>query len=244
MLLRIEDTDTTRSRVEHAADIVDDLTWLGISWEGPVRRQSEHLDAYDEALRTLGARGLLYPCSCTRRDIIDAGAKAGLDGFVYPGTCRKRPMRSLRPGDALRLNLRRALSEIPGSPAYEEDGPLHAGTHRLDVSLLLDRIGDPVLKRRGSGDIAYHLACPHDDALQGVTHVIRGADLWHATPIHVLLQSIFGWPIPRYHHHDLIRDASGRRLAKVDLSKAISRYRAEGATPEDIRAMLPPLPGA
>ncbi len=238
VLLRIEDTDSTRCRPEHEAAILDDLTWLGFHWTGPVRRQSEHLAEYTATLEILSARGLLYPCSCTRRDIAEAGAVEGLEGLVYPGTCRGRGMDDAQPGDALRLNMQAALDNIDVKSLFVEEGPLYPGQHSLDPDMLRSQLGDPVLRRKDTGDPAYHLACPQDDALQGVSHVIRGADLWHATPIHVVLQRLMGWPTPHYHHHDLIRDESGKRLAKIDRSKSIARYRAEGATPADIRRMV------
>ena len=221
---------------------MDDLRWLGFHWTGPIQRQSDRLAAYAIALDALAARNLLYPCSCTRRDIADAGARSGQMGLVYPGTCRTRPMRDLQPGDALRLNVARALEHAGPLPGFRESGPLFAGRYEPDADVMINEIGDPVLQRRGSGDISYDLACPHDDAAQGVTHVIRGADLWHNTPLHVLLQTLMDWPVPTYVHHDLVRDEDGRRLAKVDRSKAISTYRAEGLSRDDLIALLPPLP--
>ena len=236
-LLRIEDTDSTRARPEWERSILDDLRWLGLDWPEPVRRQSDHLADYDAVLDDLAARGLLYPCSCTRREIAEAGARTGADGLVYPGTCRGRPMQDARPGDAIRLDLARAL-DLTGPARFTETGPLHAGDHEVAPGRMLEEIGDPVLRRRQTGDPAYHLACPHDDALQGVTHVVRGLDLWGATPLHVVLQGLMGWPVPVYHHHELITDATGRRLAKIDRSRAIAAYREDGATPSDIRAMV------
>ncbi len=240
--LRIEDADSARSRPEYAAQIVEDLTWLGFAWAGEPENQSDNRVAHDAALHALGERGLTYPCSCTRRDIIEAGAAIGRMGMVYPGTCRGRPLSDECAGDAIRLDLRRALAEIGPLPAFAEFGPLNAGTHRLDVSDLVAGMGDPVLRRRESGDIAYDLACTHDDAAIGVTHVIRGEDLWHNTALHVLIQTVMGWPVPSYFHHALVRDGNGRRLAKVDRSKAIARYREEGLNAGDLRALLPPLP--
>ncbi|SHI44370.1 glutamyl-Q tRNA(Asp) synthetase [Palleronia salina] len=242
VLLRLEDTDSTRSRQEFAAQILDDLSWLGFHWQGEVRTQSDHQAAYNAALKDLARRGLIYPCSCTRADISRAGAKLGLQGLVYPGTCRHRPMSEAQDGDALRLNVARALEHAGALPAFTETGPLHAGTHQPDPDTLIDRIGDPVLRRRSTGDIAYDLACPHDDAAQGVTHVIRGADLWDSTPLHVLIQTVMGWPVPIYHHHALVTDETGRRLAKIDRSKALARYRDEGVSHAELIAMLPPLP--
>ncbi len=231
LLLRIEDTDSTRCRPEWEQGIYDDLSWLGLRWEPPVRRQSEHYDDYWKALGHLS--DCLYPCACTRRAITDAGARPGADGLVYPGTCRSRPITDATPGDALRLDLSKALKSLD-LRSFEDSGT----RRRLNPDFLLDEVGDPVLRRKDSGDPAYHLACVVDDALQGVTQVIRGADLINSTPLHVALQSLLGLPTPRYHHHDLIRDEDGKRLAKINAAKAISAYRADGASPDDIRQMV------
>ncbi|WOI57559.1 tRNA glutamyl-Q(34) synthetase GluQRS [Palleronia sp. LCG004] len=240
--LRIEDVDRTRSRAHHAAQIEDDLHWIGFRWDGAIRVQSEHRAEHEAALASLSARGLTYPCSCSRREIGDAGARIGAMGLVYPGTCRGRSMEDARPGDAIRLDIGRALAVAGDLPGFTEWGPLHSGKHAVEPAYLTRDIGDPVLIRRESGDIAYDLACPHDDAALGVNHVIRGADLWPNTPLHVLIQTLMDWPVPDYFHHELVTDQTGRRLAKVDRSKAIARYRDEGMSPKDLRAMLPPLP--
>lgn len=244
-LLRMEDTDRERSRPEWEAAIRDDLRWLGIGWDGRVHRQSEHIEAYNARLETLAGRGLLYPCSCTRSDIRAALAapQEGVEHSVYPGTCRGRPMESRRPGDALRLNLGAALAALAGADlAFTETGPAHAGRHRLEPETLRATIGDVVLGRKGEAIVAYFLASAFDDADQGITHVIRGEDLFAFTPIQVVLQHLFGLPTPVYHHHRLIRDEAGRRLAKRDDARAIATYRAAGASPADIRRMvgLPP----
>lgn len=237
-LLRMEDTDLERARPEWEAAILDDLRWLGIGWDGPVHRQSDHIGAYNARLDTLAGRGLLYPCSCTRSDIRAALAapQEGVDHSLYPGTCRGRPMASRRPADALRLDLGAALAALAGADlSFTETGPSHAGRHRLDPALLHATIGDVVLGRKGDGIVAYFLASAFDDADQGITHVIRGEDLFAFTPIQVVLQHLFGLPTPRYHHHPLIRDEAGKRLAKRDDARAIAKFRAEGATPADIR---------
>ena len=230
-LLRIEDTDSTRCRDRFVADIYDTLGWLGLEWPEPVRVQSAHGAAYDRVLQDLAARGLIYPCSCTRRMIADAGAIPGADGMIYPGTCRGRAMSQARAGDALRLNMNAALESVEGPLMYMD------GTE-TDARPGLGAIGDVVLRRKQSGDPAYHLACTHDDMVQGVTHVVRGRDIAAQTPIHVLLQRLMGWETPVYHHHALITDADGKRLAKVDHSRAIAEYRAAGSSAADIRAMV------
>ena len=237
-LLRIEDTDSTRVRPEYEAGIYEDLAWLGLTWPTPVMRQSERFGLYAKALALLAQRGLLYPCSCSRRQIVDAGALPGADGMVYPGTCRGRSMDTLKDGDAIRLNVGLALSKIAEPMQFEETGPQNPGVTQASATVLCEQIGDPVLKRKDTGDPSYHLACVHDDAAQAITHVVRGMDLRDLTPLHVLLQHLLGYPTPIYHHHELILDDDGKRLAKIDKSKALAKYRAEGATPEDIRQMI------
>ncbi|SFR39311.1 glutamyl-Q tRNA(Asp) synthetase [Yoonia tamlensis] len=237
-LLRIEDTDRARARPAFEQGIFNDLAWLGLQWPTPVRRQSDQIADYETALTTLATRGLLYPCSCSRREILDAGAIAGAEGLVYPGTCRHRTMADAQQGDALRLNLAACLAETGALRSFTELGRGQPVIHEISPDWLLGQLGDPVLKRKDSGDIAYHLACPYDDAHQEITHVVRGVDLWGLTPYQVLLQQLMGWNTPQYWHHELITDASGKRLAKIDKSKALSKYRAEGASPADIRAMI------
>lgn len=240
-LLRMEDTDLERCRPEYDTQIQNDLRWLGLSWDGPVLRQSTRISYYNNRLEALVGKGFLYPCSCTRSDIRAALAapQEGVAFNVYPGTCRHRPMASRQPADALRLNLAAALQSFASAlPAFAETGPAHAGPHVIDPATALAQIGDVVLSRKGEDIVAYFLAAALDDADQGVTHVIRGEDLFDFTPVQVILQRLFGLPTPIYHHHGLIRDEAGKRLAKRDDARAIAKYRAEGATPADIRRMV------
>ncbi|MFN6924170.1 MAG: tRNA glutamyl-Q(34) synthetase GluQRS [Tabrizicola sp.] len=240
-LLRMEDTDLDRCRPEWDALIQEDLAWLGLTWDGPVHRQAGHIASYNARLETLAGKGILYPCSCTRSDIRAALAapQEGVAFQVYPGTCRHRGMETRKPGDALRLNLAAALASLAGADlGFTETGPAHAGHHRVDPDQALGRIGDVVLSRKGEDIVAYFLASSFDDADQGITHVIRGEDLFDFTPVQVILQHLFGLPTPIYHHHRLIRDEQGKRLAKRDDARAIRKYRAEGATPADIRRMV------
>jgi glutamyl-Q tRNA(Asp) synthetase len=240
-LLRMEDTDLERSKPEYDALIQEDLTWLGLAWDGPIHRQSRHIEGYNNRLETLVPKGLLYPCSCTRSDIRAALAapQEGVAFNVYPGTCRHRGMGTRQPGDALRLNLAVALESRAASDlSFTETGPKHPGPHRIDPERAKAQIGDVVLSRKGEDIVAYFLAAALDDADQGVTHVIRGEDLFDFTPVQVILQRLFGLPTPLYHHHRLIRDDQGKRLAKRDDARALSKYRAEGATPADIRRMV------
>ncbi len=242
--LRIDDIDQSRARAQWEDQIYDDLAWLGLDWPRPVRRQSDHLPEYRAALDRLTAKGLTFPCRCTRRAIEEAAANApqeggtefGPDGRIYPGTCRNRSMDTATPEDVIRLDMARAV-DLPGPAAFTETGPEHAGTHSLDPQDLIQTVGDVVLARRGMG-ASYHLSVVVDDAAQAITHVVRGADLFTATRIHVLLQRLLDLPTPVYHHHRLIRDESGKRLAKRDDARAIATYRAEGKTPQDIRRMV------
>ncbi|MEL7173618.1 MAG: tRNA glutamyl-Q(34) synthetase GluQRS [Pseudomonadota bacterium] len=246
-LLRMEDLDESRSTPGFAAQIESDLHWLGIDWDGPVLLQSSRRAAYDAALKQLSAMGLLYPCTCSRRDIRDAagapqeGAPAGLDGVVYPGTCRpagavEAPVPPPQ-GAALRLDLRRALGMLDAPLAFTETGPIHPGEHPVVPERLLQHAGDVVLARR-DGAAAYHLAVVVDDAFQEITHVTRGADLFMATPLHRLLQALLRLPVPVWHHHRLIRDGQGRRLAKRDDARSLETMMAEGWTPEDVRVAV------
>lgn len=239
-LLRIEDIDQTRARPDWEAQILDDLSWLGLTWDAPPQRQSDRLPRYEAALDQLWEAGLLYPCSCRRRDIAAAASAPqegaplhGPDGLIYPGTCRDTPRTGPRPkGEALRLDMKKAAQD---TVFYQEISNESHPT--MTPEAMTARIGDIVLSRRdflGS----YHLSVVLDDADQGVTHVIRGADLAEATPIHVLLQRLLGLPRPLYHHHRLIRDETGKRLAKRDDARAIATYRAAGDTPADIRRRL------
>lgn len=240
-LLRMEDTDLERCRAEYEALIVKDLTWLGLTWDGPIQRQSDKIADYNRRLEPLAAQGLLYPCSCTRADIRAAlsAPQEGVAFNVYPGTCRHRGMDSRRTGDALRLDLTAALDRLAGADLFfTETGPAHAGAHRIDRAQALSQIGDVVLSRKGEDIVAYFLASAFDDADQGISHVIRGDDLFDFTPVQVILQHLLDLPTPVYHHHRLIRDDAGKRLAKRDDARAIAKYRTEGVTPAQIRQMV------
>ncbi|WP_017997868.1 tRNA glutamyl-Q(34) synthetase GluQRS [Paracoccus sp. N5] len=242
-LLRIEDIDQSRCRPEYETMIAEDLHWLGLDWPLPAMRQSRRLPAYQAALDRLAALGLTYPCQCRRADIRAAlsapqESVIGPDGPVYPGTCRHRSMAETGPEDAIRLNAAAAFAHLgAGEIAFEDENIAPGVPHRLTAEDFISGVGDVVLARRGMGT-SYHLSVVVDDAAQGITLVTRGKDLLDSTWIHVLLQKLLELPTPRYHHHRLIRDASGKRLAKRDDARALRLYRAEGATPEDIRRML------
>ena len=232
--LRLEDIDAGRCRPEFAAAIVEDLRWLGLDWDGEVRVQSAHLDEYAAALDKLAGRGLLYPCFCTRAEIARALSAPHGAVAVYPGTCRNLPAaeRAARIGRgspyALRLDLAAAA---PGTALrFFEEG-------QGWVLAEPQRLGDVVLARKDS-PASYHLCVVHDDALQGVTHVTRGADLAEATHIQVLLQHLLGLLTPVYAHHPLLCDEQGRRLAKREGAASLRALRASGACPDEVRRQL------
>lgn len=241
-ILRIEDIDRGRSRPEFDAGILEDLAWLGLEWEEPVRRQSAHMADYRAALDRLEADGLLYPCFCTRREIAQeiaasGNAPHGPDGPRYPGICRRLSAdeRAARLASgaayALRLDMARSVAAVGTSLTNWRDE--HAGDIRADP----ESFGDVVLARKET-PTSYHLAVTVDDALQGITHVIRGEDLFHATHIHVLLQALLGLPMPVYHHHALIYDEAGRRFAKRDKAATLAACREAGMAPAEVVAKL------
>ena len=243
-LLRMEDLDTGRVRPAYADAIEEDLSWLGISWDGPVLCQSSRRNFYQDALQRLSGQSLTFPCICTRKDIQAAVSAPqenwGPDGPVYPGTCRGRSAES--EGAAIRLDLQKSLAVLGGPDgvaalSYREDAPGRAGDVPLDYESLLQTVGDAVLCRR-DGAFAYHLAVVVDDAAQGVTHVTRGEDLAPATSLHRILQALLGLPVPRYHHHRLIRDSEGKRLAKRHDALSLRELKARGKSPADIREMV------
>lgn len=258
LLLRIEDIDPVRSRPELIAAIRDDLAWLGLRFDGPVRRQSEHLGFYAEALARLADAGLAYPCFCSRGAIAARAAALEAEGRapgrdpdgapLYPGTCRGLPeAESLRRRDAgephtWRLDMAKALVAEPGPHGYrrcDEAGGLALPPHAGGEEAAADpsRWGDAVIARRDV-PTSYHLAVVLDDAAQGVTHVVRGQDLEAATDLHVLLQRLLDLPSPLYHHHGLIRAEDGRKLAKSRRSEPLAALRARGISAEEGRAML------
>ncbi len=239
-LLRIEDIDTTRCRPEFTDAIIEDLAWLGIDWEDEVRKQSEHFAEYAAALDKLDGAELIYPCFCTRADIAveiarAGGAPQGEEGPIYPGTCRNLPIeeraRRIAAGEsfALRLDVARAFERI-GPLTWHDD-------EQGEITAKPESLGDVVLARKDT-PTSYHLAVTVDDALQGVTLVTRGFDLFTATHIHRLLQALLDLPTPRYRHHKLLTDASGKRFAKRDKALTLRALRESGKTPDEVRAMV------
>ncbi|MEQ8708151.1 MAG: tRNA glutamyl-Q(34) synthetase GluQRS [Rhodospirillales bacterium] len=238
-LLRLEDIDNTRCRPEYIDDLLEDLQWLGIDWDGPVLKQSGRMQAYQAALDALRGMGLLYPCFCTRRDILaevgaSGSAPQGIDGPVYPGICR-----GLSSAEAEH----RISSGVPYAwrldmtAAMEQSGTL-GWTDELGGPQVCnaEQAGDVVLGRKDIGT-SYHLAVTVDDTFQNVSLVIRGQDLFQATHIHRLLQALLGLPTPVYHHHHLLTDSQGRRLAKRDRSATLRNMRQSGLSASDVRRM-------
>lgn len=239
--LRIEDIDGARSRPEHVDGIMEDLRWLGVRWDGAVLFQSQRLDHYAAALARLRAMGLLYPCFCTRADIMaSASAPHGPEGPVYPGTCRTLtdPMRAQRiaagHAHAWRLDIGAAVQRAGAlswlSLPRRGDEPVAVKADPLAH-------GDVVLARKDA-PASYHLSCTLDDATMGVTHVLRGDDLRGATDIHCLLQALLALPAPVYRHHPLLLGPDGKRLAKRAGSIALADLRAQGVDPRALAADL------
>ena len=239
-LLRIEDIDAARCRPEYAAAIEADLAWLGLDWEPPVRRQSEHMDEYRAAIDRLTAAKLLYPCFCTRAEIRAEIARAaeaphGPDGPIYPGTCRRLSFedRTRRIAGGAPYALR-----LDAAQALERAGRLHwRDRAQGEIAATPEMFGDVVLARKDT-PASYHLAVTLDDHVQGITLVTRGEDLFAATHVHRLLQALLGLATPEYHHHRLIAGADGQRLAKRHDAPTLQALRASGRDPAEIRAMI------
>jgi len=238
-LLRIEDIDPQRCRPEFERDLIEDLAWLGLAWEQPVRRQSEHLDDHRAALARLQDMGVVYPCFCTRKDIAAEIARAGHaphgpDGPLYPGTCRDLPgsLRNERidAGATYALRLDVAKARAMTGPLRWHDRA--KGWQEATPEIL----GDVVLARKDT-PTSYHLGVTVDDHIQGVTLVTRGEDLFFATHLHRLLQALLGVAPPDYHHHGLLRNEHGERLAKRDQAKSLRALREANYSPALVRAM-------
>ena len=250
LLLRIEDIDATRCRSEFETAIYQDLAWLGMSWEAPVRRQSEHLSDYREAAEKLSAQGLVYPAFESRAEIARLVAqREGHGGWpcdpdgapLYPGTAkslapdeRQRLIESGAPY-ALRLDMAAAGARA-GDLAWIEQGEGPAGESG-QITARPEAWGDVILARKET-PTSYHLSVVIDDALQGVTEVVRGHDLFHATSVHRLLQQLLGLPQPAYRHHRLLMDDAGQKLSKSTDATGLRELRAAGATPADIRRLI------
>ena len=249
-LLRIEDIDGTRCRPEFEAAIYEDLAWLGICWETPVRRQSEHFAAYREATEKLSALGLIYPSFESRAEIARLVAEREAAGPwprdpdgapLYPGAAKamSAPERARLSGQGLPFALRldmAAASARAGELHWNEQGEGSAGETGV-VTARPEDWGDVILARKET-PTSYHLSVVIDDALQGVTDVVRGVDLFWSTSVHRLLQKLLGLPAPAYRHHGLIRDESGQKLSKSTQATGVRELRREGASPADVRRLV------
>ena len=239
-ILRIEDIDFTRAREEYIEGIFEDMRWLGLRWHGPVLRQSARMAAYRAALNRLKAMGLLYPCQCSRKEIRQAlegraDWPSDPDGApLYPGTCRAAARDEA--AAAWRLDMKKALARLSAPLTWRETGSGPDGETGVIAARPGDW-GDVILARRDIG-VSYHIAVVVDDAHQGITHVTRGQDLYHATSIHRLLQTLLGLPEPVYAHHRLITDETGRKLSKSLRDTSLRALRKAGVTAEELKRML------
>jgi len=251
LLLRIEDIDATRCRPEFETAIVEDLAWLGLEWETPVRRQSEHLDVYRDAVERLAAQGLVYPSFESRAEIAglvvaqreaDGPWPRDPDGApLYPGTAKSlssgERARLIETGALYALRLDMAAARVrAGDLAWIEQGQGPAGETGV-MTAQPQAWGDVILARKET-PTSYHLSVVIDDALQGVTEVVRGQDLFWSTSVHLVLQRLLDLPQPAYRHHRLVRDAAGAKLSKSTNATGLRELRAQGATPADIRRLV------
>lgn len=229
-LLRIEDIDQTRCKPEFEASIYEDLQWLGLKWSSPVRRQSDHFADYQKTLQKLDDMGLLYPCFCTRKDIEaeiqrSQTAPHGPDEILYPRLCH--PLTPNEKADKIASGIPYSL-RLDVQKAVKMAGPLKWYDHEKGWQTAApEKLGDVVLARKDT-PASYHLCVTHDDALQDITLITRGMDLFHATDMHCLLQSILGLPTPEYHHHALLTDKDGKKFSKRDKSLTIREIRNKG----------------
>lgn len=251
VLLRIEDIDPQRSRPEHVDAIFEDLQWLGLRSDGAVRRQSEHLDDHRAALDRLAAQNLVYGCRLTRTDIAAAVTKAERETCAPwprdPDGAPRLPIPGAGPSpdetrEAIRLDMGKALASLGEPLTWRELGSGPNGETGL-VAADPSRWGDVILARKET-PTSYHLAVTVDDAIQGVTHVVRGQDMFYATAVHRVLQRLLGLPEPVYRHHRLVSDAEGRKLAKSRGSTSLRALRAEGWSRDDVFAAVDALLGA
>ncbi|WP_421787942.1 tRNA glutamyl-Q(34) synthetase GluQRS [Hyphobacterium sp.] len=249
-LLRLEDIDTARCKPEFTEAILADLAWLGLDWEEPVRRQSDHFGEYHAAIDALAARGLVYRCFKTRKEVLEDIARAphlpgeGPDGVIYPGPVeppsKVEEDARIAAGDAFawRLSMR-AVADAIGDPSrltFTEEGAGPMG-ETGEVNIKPELIGDVIIGRKDVGT-SYHLAVTLDDALQGVSHVIRGEDLFFATSVHRILQALLELPVPVYRHHRLLTGPDGKRFAKRDKAKTLQAIRTSGTSAQDLRMQL------
>ena len=238
-LLRIEDTDHTRCKAHFTQSIYADLDWLGFDWPLPVRVQGQHYPDYAKVVIDLIQRDLVYPCTLTRSDI-KSGQQPSYDVFDKDKVINILTESSKSETPSLPFSLRLSLENCVTALnmdrlIFEETGPSHKGTHKL-ADVLKNKI-DPIVARKDIG-CAYMIAGPHDDALQGITHVVRGEDLFAETALQILIQYLMDWPRPIYHHHKLVTTETGEKLSKRNLDTALKTLKEAGQTPQDIWSMI------
>ncbi len=235
-LLRIEDIDTTRCKPEHVQDIFDDMEWLDLHWEMPVRHQSNHFDHYENALKTLQNMGVVYRCFCTRKMIQETNPKIGPEGIIYPGTCKHINVADLKQhldtnkSFSWRLNIQEAQKIICKKLSW-------CDTAKGEIQAEPELLGDVILSRKDT-PTSYNLSVTVDDALQNISHIIRGKDLWHSTHIHRILQALLNLPTPIYYHHDLLLDKHGEKFAKRNKSVTLKSIRESGVSAAQLKKEL------
>ena len=240
-ILRIEDIDLQRCKVEYEKQIFDDLDWLGLTWEKPVIRQKNRLNSYREAIDILGNKNLIYPCSCTRKDINEALSAPQNNKIpkIYTGACRNRSMSEATKTDNIRINIDKSINYLKKlnhkSLVFVDD---YYQQNLINISFESQHLQEDIIVARKEIGTSYHLSVVVDDAFQDITHVVRGADLFSSTPIQRLLQELLELPQPLYHHHRLILDEDGKRLAKREASTALSILRESGVKPIELKRSL------
>ena len=240
-ILRIEDIDLQRCKVEYEKQIFDDLKWLGLTWEKPVIRQKNRIKVYGKALDILDKKNLLYPCSCTRKDISEAlsAPQGKKTSKTYSGLCRNRSMSEMKENDNIRINIEKSIDYLMKfklkSLSFVDN---HYQKKLFYIPFTSKYLQEDIIVARKDIGTSYHLSVVVDDAFQNITHVVRGVDLFNSTPIQRLLQELLGLPQPLYHHHRLILDEDGKRLAKRKASTALSVLRESGVKPIEIKNSL------
>jgi glutamyl-Q tRNA(Asp) synthetase len=240
-IIRIEDIDFQRCKVEYEKQIFDDLEWLGLTWEKPVIRQKNRFNSYREAIDILGNKNLIYPCSCTRKDINEALSAPQNNKIpkIYTCACRNRSMSEATKTDNIRINIDKSINYLKKlnhkSLVFIDD---YYQQNLINISFESQHLQEDIIVARKEIGTSYHLSVVVDDAFQDITHVVRGADLFSSTPIQRLLQELLELPQPLYHHHRLILDEDGKRLAKREASTALSILRESGVKPIELKRSL------
>ena len=240
-ILRIEDIDVQRCKVEYEKQIFDDLKWLGLTWVKPVIRQKNRINFYQKAIDILNKKKLIYPCSCTRKDINEAlsAPQGNKTSKPYPGLCRNRSMSDLKNEDNIRINIDKSINYLKSiklkSLSFVDN---YYQKNLFNISFASKHLQEDIIVARKDIGTSYHLSVVVDDAFQNITHVVRGADLFNSTPIQRLLQELLELPQPLYHHHRLILDEDGKRLAKREASTALSILRESGVKPIELKRSL------